>query len=435
MKILEDIKVAEFAQNVAIPHCGRLLAAMGADVVKIEPPQGDAMRHLGRLLDDEGRTYAVTNPGKRSMTLDLQSDGAKPVIEALFRWADVVLVAFKGSDLDRYGLSWEHAKSIDPSLIHLTHTPFGPEGPDALVGGYDVLAQATSGIGFFMNRTENGVPTSTRPAINDMGTGVYSALGVVAALRHRDKTGEGQRVDTSLLGTAVSFGMPVLGFFPDLRGDQDDALEAELRSLQAEGASFEDIRNHYENSGAGGQVLFKIYFRHYQTSDGMIAVAALSGALRQRFHDATGIDEPSEALRPGTPELSRLVAESETVLASASSEHWLTHLRSFGVPCARYNLPYDVPRDPQVRANGYMVELDHPTIGRYVTTGMPVQFETTPAPIDKPSPQLAAHTEEILSELGFDQTARDRLAAENVVTRRDDTQRHDDLTGGRIGYE
>ena len=116
--VLDGIRVVEFAQNAAIPHCGRLLAGLGADVVKVEPPDGDAMRRLAALADMESRAYALINPGKRSIAIDLGSEDARPVIDALFAWADVALVAFKLPDLARYGIDWEHARTVNPRLVH-----------------------------------------------------------------------------------------------------------------------------------------------------------------------------------------------------------------------------------------------------------------------------------------------------------------------------
>ena len=233
--MLEGIKVVEFAQNLAIPACGRILAAMGADVVKVEPPGGDAMRATAGLGPRESRAFAQINPGKRGMAIDLRSSKASPVVDALFRWADVALVAFKGSDLVRYGLDWDHARLVNPRLIHLTHTPFGPRGDDAEVGGYDALVQAVSGMGFLMNRTENGTPVATRPAVNDAGTGIASVAGVIAALRHRDHTGEGQRVDTSLLGTAMSLSLGTHGFFEMTDVERTAELEVQMAAAREAG--------------------------------------------------------------------------------------------------------------------------------------------------------------------------------------------------------
>ncbi|MEM9562025.1 MAG: CoA transferase, partial [Actinomycetota bacterium] len=240
--ILDGIRVLELAQNAAIPHCGRLLAGLGADVVKVEPPEGDAMRGLAQLGPGEAKAYAVINPGKRSIAVDLGAPDAREILDALFRWADVAIVAFKGPDLARFGIDWEHARTINPRLVHLTHTPFGPEGPDADQGGYDALVQGRSGVGFVMNRSADGVPQPTRPAVNDFGTGMLSAFAVLAGLRHRDQTGEGQRVDTSLLGTAMSLGTAVLGRFDASDPEVLSEFADDLAAMRAAGVDFDTQR-------------------------------------------------------------------------------------------------------------------------------------------------------------------------------------------------
>jgi len=136
---LAGVRVVEFAQNAAIPHCGRLLAGMGADVVKVEPPGGDAMRGLAGLGPMEARGFALINPNKRAMALDLQQPAAAAVVEGLFAWADIALVALKQQDQERYGLEWERARAVNPRLVYLSSNALGPHGPESHVGGYDVL--------------------------------------------------------------------------------------------------------------------------------------------------------------------------------------------------------------------------------------------------------------------------------------------------------
>ncbi|MCP3909351.1 MAG: CoA transferase [Actinomycetia bacterium] len=399
--ILAGVKVVELAQNAAVPHCGRLLAGLGADVVKVEPPQGDAMRHVSGLAPNESRAFAVINPGKRGITVDLGSPSAGPVVDALFAWADVALVAFKLPDLARYGIDWEHARTINPRLVHLTHSPMGPKGPDADLGGYDPLVQGRSGLGFMMNRAGATAPQPTRPAINDFSTGFTSAFAVMAGLRHRDLTGEGQRVDSSLLGTAISLGTPVLGSFPVDREALDE-LDADLAALQAAGVDFESRREVYDSrmQPAGGA--FLLYFRHYQTADGLISVGGMSQHLWTRFHEATGLPRPTTS-DPTEASFVELVGAANELFATRPTAEWLELLRAAGYPASPYHLPHEAVRDPQVMANDFVVDLEHPTIGPYRTTGMPVQFEKAPASISGPSPGLGEHTLEVMAEIGFDQ--------------------------------
>ncbi|MFT7597502.1 MAG: CoA:oxalate CoA-transferase [Acidimicrobiales bacterium] len=419
IRLLEGIKVVEFAQNLAIPMCGRILAGMGADVVKVEPPTGDAMRSGGDFGPMEAKAFALINPDKRSLALDLTSPEAAPVIEGLFRWADVVLVAFKQRDLARYGIDWDHARAINPRLVHLTHTPFGPEGPDANEGGYDVLVQALSGMGFTMNRSEGGVPLATRPAVNDSGTGLAGALGVVAALRHRDQTGVGQRVDVSLLATALNLSLPTVSqFTKDQPVGSYSASQAALIAERDAGRGFDELRHDFETNLMAGQRNFRLYFRHYGTSDGLLTVAGLSRGLRAKFHEATGITRPAGSLKLADQEFQDIIEEAETLFASDTTDHWMEVLRCVGYPCGRYNLPFEALNDPQVRANWFVDDFEHPVAGAYTTPGMPLQFSETPVGFSEPSPLFAADTTDVLDEIGMSAAQIKTLIAGKTVIAR-----------------
>ncbi len=413
--VLAGIKVVEFAQNAAVPYCGRLLAGMGADVVKVEPTFGDAMRQLAQLAPKEAKAYAAINPGKRGITLDLSHDTARPVVEALVDWADVVLVAFKQSDLERFGLDYESVHSVNQRAIHLVHTPFGPEGPDADVGGYDVLVQARSGAGFIMNRSENGVPIATRPAVNDFGTGIMSALGVVAALRHRDLTGEGQRVDASLLATAMALATPLVNYFESTDREVLEEIDSEMQLLREAGVDFDAQRAVYEQRVIPGAGAFRYYFRHYATSDGMISVAALSPFLYTKFHEATGLTRP-DPRDPHGEQFDAAIAEAEALFRTRTTAEWMDTLRAAGFPCSPYNFPYEAINDEQIRANDFVVDIDHPAFGRYSTSGEPLRFSAAPNPGVGPSPMLGQHTREVFAEIGIDAETIDALVDDGVAT-------------------
>lgn len=411
--VLHGVRVVELAQNAAIPHCGRLLAGLGADVVKVEPPEGDAMRHLATIGAMESKAFAIINPGKRGVVIDLRLPEARSVIDALFAWADIALIALKPDDLTRYGIDGDHARAVNPRLIHLTHSALGPEGPDADHPGYDVLVQGRSGLGWVMNRSTGSAPQPTRPAINDFSTGFVAALTVLAALRHRDQTGEGQRVDTSLLGTAMNLATPIVNRFP---GDAEGLaeLDEELAALRMAGVGFDEQREHYERrvEPAGGA--FQLYFRHYQTADGLISVAAMAPGLFAKFHRITGLPEP-EVRNVNDPGFQRLVQQAEELFATRTTAAWLEILGAGGYPCGPYHLPHEAIDDAQVMANDYMVELDHPAFGTYTTAGMPMRFERSPAAVPGPSPRFGEHTGAVLREVGFDPAAIDTMIAAGVV--------------------
>ena len=416
--ILDGIRVLELSQNAAIPTCGRLLAGLGADVVKVEPPGGDAMRMLAGLGPHESKAYASINPGKRSIVIDLTKDDSSEVVDALFAWADVALVAFKMDDLARYKIDWDHARTVNPRLVHLTHSPFGPEGPEAAQGGYDVLVQGRSGIGFVMNRSDEGFPQPTRPAVVDFSTGLTSAFAVMAGLRHRDQTGEGQRVDTSLLGTAMMLGIPTLSNFPSVDTEPFAELDEDLTAMRNAGVDFDTQRETYEDRVMVGHGAFRLYFRHYVTADGLISIAGMSAGLYERFHEITGIPAPGTNDHTAEP-FQAAVAQAEELFTTKTTAEWIETLLAAGYPCGPYNMPYEAMEDPQVKANDYVVELDHAVFGPYTTVGMPVQFEKSDSALPGPSPAFAVHTDEVMAEAGLTPERIAKLAADEVILNRE----------------
>ena len=346
--------------------------------------------------------------------MSLKAARAQTVLEGLIRWADVILVGLKQSDVARYGLEWERVHAINPMVVELIFTAFGPVGPDADEGGYDVLVQGVSGIGFVINRSEHGVPLPTRPAVIDFSSGIASAAAVLAALRYRDTTGEGQRVDASLLGTAINLGTPIVCKF-DVDAEQHDEIMEELRLVREAGMDFDTQRQLYESRVVSGGGAFRLYFRHYLTADGIISIAGLSPTLFAKFHRVTGIDPVPPGTDPSDPAFVAAVDAAESLFAQHSTEHWMKTLRAVGYPCAHYNTPREALDDPQVRANAYAVDLVHPVFGGYTVAGMPFSVGNSHTALRGPSPRFAEHTKAVLEEAGFDAAAIDSLAAEGVV--------------------
>ena len=412
--VLAGVRVVEFAQNAAVPQCGRLLAGMGADVVKVEPPEGDAMRHLAAVTPTESRAFASINPGKRAIVVDLTSPGAAPVVAALAGWADVVLVGLKATDVARYGLDWDRLSEINPRLVELVFTAYGALGPDREKGGYDPLVQAVSGVGWHMNRTEGGVPRPSRPAIIDFASGAMATAAVLGALRHRDLHGEGQCVDASLLGTAMSLGTPLLTSF-ETDAERMRELEQDLDALRTAGVGFEVVRAHHESQIRAGGGLFDVYVRAYETADGVVSVAGYSPALIARFHQITGIEQPpAEAVSSGVG-LEATIQAAEELFRSRTTSTWIAELGAVGYPCARYHDPQQAIRTEQVEANGYVVDLDHEVVGRYRTVGMPFGYSSSETAVTVPSPRLGQHTASVLAEIGFDEGEIAELLSASVV--------------------
>ncbi len=405
--VLEGVRVLEIAQALAIPAAGLLLADMGADVIKVEPPAGDAIRHtMEPIVPGESKGYSLMNRGKRSLCLDVTRPESRPVIERLVGWADIVLTSFKPADLPRYGLTYEDFAAINPRVIYLEHVPLGKLGPLGGDPGYDVIVQGLSGVTAITARTKGDAPINIRPAFNDMGTGFLSALGVVAALRYRDQTGKGQRVETSLLSTALALGNQLISWFAATDPPVEEAFQAEIAVARSADADFEEQRaiweKHYMRGGYGN-----IYFRHYRTKDGFVSVGCLSPGLNARFRAVTGLVDPrtEPGFELGTTEaydrLSILLQEAEGLFRSKSTAEWVAALRAGGVPCGPLNFPPDVFHDPQIAANGYLAEIEHPLFGAFKTYAPPIRMDLTPTRIRSGPPLLGEHTEGVLLELGF----------------------------------
>lgn len=425
---LADVRVVEFAQALAIPYCGKLLGDMGADVVKVEPPRGDTYRLQNRSpVKHEGKDFAIANRGKRSICLDFSKPDAATVIEALVRQADVVLVSMKGSDLPRYGLDYDTIRSYNERIVFLQNSPYGSQGELAEMGGYDVVAMGLSGMSSLLaDADDNGdAPVMVRPALADMVTGMLSCLAVVTAVRHRDRTGEGQRVETSLFHTSLGLLSNMFYRYDAYDREPMAAFAETLAGIRSSGAGFEEqkraMREEFAVDPPGN-----IYFRHYRTSDGFISVGCLTPVLNQKLRDVLGVEDPRrvEGFVAGSPEarvaLDAFMAEAERIVAEHSTDHWLSTLRAVGVPCAIVNFPHEVFDDPQARANGYIEDLEHPVHGPYQAVSSPLKMDATPLRHHGPSPAMGEHTDAVLRELGFDETTVRSLREADVVGRYDE---------------
>ena len=418
---LAGVRVLEIAQALAIPFAGELLADMGADVVKIEPPSGDGIRHtMEPILPGESKGYTLMNRGKRSICLDVTREESRPVLERLATWADIVLVSMKPADLPRYRIAYEDFRAWNERIIYLEHVPLGHHGPFGGDPGYDVVVQAMSGLSVTTARERDGVPINIRPAFNDMGTGAFSALGVVAALRHRDLTGKGQRVETSLLGTAMALGNQLISWFGATDAARDEPFRDQMAALRSSGAGFGEQRQLWEDTYVRG-AFANIYFRVYRTADGFVAVGCLSPQLNARFRKVTGIHDPRT--EPGfdlgadesRKRLAALVTELEVLFASKPNAHWLETLKAGGVPCGPLNFPPEAMFDPQLTENGFVVEVEHPLFGPYRTFGPPIRMDETPTAIRSSAPLLDEHTDSVLAELGFESGEIAELRAGGVA--------------------
>ncbi|THC45027.1 CaiB/BaiF CoA-transferase family protein [Massilia sp. Mn16-1_5] len=388
-KALGHIRVLDLSRVLAGPWCAQNLADLGADVIKIERPGcGDDTRAWGPpyARDADGNNtgeaayYLSANRGKRSVTVDIASPEGQALIRDLARHADVVLENYKVGQLKRYGLDYESLKALKPDLVYCSITGFGQDGPYAHRAGYDFLIQGMGGLMSVTGERDElpgGGPQKAGVALTDLMTGMYATIAVLAALTHRDRTGEGQYIDMALLDTQV--------------------------------AMLANVGSNYLNSGKapkrwGNAHANIVPYQTFACSDGHIIVAAGNDGQYQKFVEAGGRPElaldPRFATNPSRVQhrdvLVPLLAE---MVATRTRDEWIAALEAVGVPCGPINDVGEVFANEQVQARGMAVELPHPSAGQVTLVRSPMKMSATPATSDKAPPLLGQHTEEVLRDV------------------------------------
>ena len=407
---LEGVRILEFTQIIAGPLGCMLLADMGADVIKVEPIEGEPWRLTQQFMPLEAKTFQSLNRGKQSLSLNLQRPEAQEAIHRLIPSVDVVVSNYRPDVPARLNIDYETLSKIRPDLIYLDSTAFGRKGPWANKGGYDIVVQGASGLTAAGGRfDDNGNPILPGPvATADYATGYSIAWGVCAALFYRERTGKGQLVETSLLANALQFQGGSVMSLPPADTMQRQPLLDYLDEAHARGATYTEMVEHRRAVIAGRQV-GNIYYRNYLTKDGAIAVGNLSASLRQKMRDALGIDydprdhDPAYDLRdPKNVEFgAALTARVEAMIREQPSSHWVELLERFGVPIAEIFFPEEMDRQQQVLENGYIIELDHDLSGPQTMVAPPHKMSVSPPTVRGASPPLGRDTESILGGAGY----------------------------------
>ena len=418
---LAGLIVCDLSTVLAGPYCTMLLADLGADVVKVEPPGGDGTRAWGPPYagaPEAGVTYAADDPraavgyrgesayylavnrNKRDLRLDLGKPDAREVLRRLIVRSDVVVENYRHGGLARHGFPDEELERLNPGLVRLSITGYGPDGPLAERPGYDFIIQAMAGLMSVTGARDDagGEPTKVGVAVSDLTTGMLGAVAVLAALLGRDRPGSpafgrGQRIDVSLLESTLAW-----------------------------------LANQASNYLVGGRVPGRLGNEHpnitpyetFHTSDGVIAVAVGTERQWARFctaigHAALAIDERfiDNAVRIAHRRELREVLVA--AFATDTNAGWLARLEAAEVPCGPINDLAAVFADPQVLARRMVETVEHPTIGPLRLTGVPFKLAATPAAVRTAPPLIGQHTDELLAWLGYEEEDVARLRDEGVV--------------------
>ncbi|GBD23169.1 Acetyl-CoA:oxalate CoA-transferase [bacterium HR29] len=418
---LEGVVVLDLTEYVAGPYGTMMLADLGADVIKVEPIEGDHWRRQQPVVGRESRYFIGVNRGKRSIALDLEKPAGRAVFDRMVPKADVVVVNHRPSTLERLRLRYEDVARLRPDIIYCSITAFGERGPYSGRPGFDLLVQALTGMMDFERKVERGVPvgiTSFAPA--DLSTGMYAAFAIASALYRRALTGEGQRIELSLfaVGLAIQY-RPMLQLERYDREPRERMLAA-VHAAREHGRTYEEMLTF--RTGLGLQRATAPYYRVYQTADSLIAVACLNNRQRRKLCEVLGIDDP--AVQGEVFELAAaLPAEEheakmrrfEAAFRERTTAEWLQRLEAADVPAVPVLLTEEVFDHPQAAENDLFYTLEHPAVGPIRQPKPPVRMEPASVGAPRPAPMFSADAAAILAWAGLSEGEIAELVRGGVV--------------------
>ena len=374
---LKGIRVLDLTRILAGPYATMILRDLGAEVIKIEQPGGgDEARDFGPFKNDFSLYFMSVNRGKKSVTLNLKSQRGKELFLELVKGSDILVENFRPGTMEKLGLDYESLKRHHPSLLYAACSGFGQTGPYAMRGAYDMIIQGMGGI-ISITGEPDRPPVRVGTSIGDITSALFTAIGILSALRHRDQTGEGQLIDVGMLDCQV--------------------------------AILENAMVRYFSSGDIPRPLGRRHpaitpFEVFESADGYVVIAIGNNELWRKFCEH--VDRPeliederfhTNALRTENHEsLFPILAE---IMGRRPTDAWVEALEAIGVPCGPVNTVDKVASDPQVLAREMIAEVEHDITGTVQIPGIPIKLSETPGQIDAPAPNLGEHTSEVLTSL------------------------------------
>jgi formyl-CoA transferase len=419
---LAGIRVLEFSQIVAGPFAGVALSDMGADVIKVEPLEGENRRNSGAVVPNEGKYFQSLNRGKRSLPIDLSKPEGQHLVQRIIPNFDVVLLNYRAGVAERLHIDYATLSALNPGLIYANITGFGDRGPYAERAGSDIVAQAYSGVMAAEAKVdEHGAPaTLTSSTYLDRTTGMAAVMGICAALFHRAQTGQGQEIHASLLQTALELLSDRVMREPVHDAIGRDPLMAEIRAKRDSGAPYDEVAAIRRSQGPRF-ASHRLYYGGYHTKKGALVLGAVTHRTRDTIRGILDFHDPTDSpeFNAADPENRRLIEEwrqeIQDRLMTREAEDWVALFLAAGVPASVVNQPEDMADDPQVIAAGMTTQLEHPITGPQTVVSPMIRMSVTPTAAQRPSPPLGAHTREVLLECGLSANEVEELVARHVV--------------------
>ncbi len=393
-KALAGIRVVEVGNFMAAPFCTLQLADLGADVIKVENPNGgDQTRTMAPFIEGESSGFVRLNRNKRSLALDLKAPQGKQVFRALARKADVLVENLRPGTMGDLELDWPRLSKDNPRLIYVAASGWGQDGPYAKRSGLDIIAQGMSGLMSITGEEGGRAPVKVGVPLTDLTCALYGALAALAALRVRDQTGQGQFIDVSLFESGVS-----LAVWEAARYFATGEVPRPLGSAHQSSAPYQAVR----------------------ASDGFFTVGATSRPNWEACCEVFGLqrlkDDPrfvqANQRHQNRQELISLI---EAVSSKKPISHWVSALTEVGVPCGPIQTYDQVFNDPHLRARGFFPEAPHSKLGAVRQIGSPMRLSATPPQVTRAGPLLGEHSTEVLRELGYSEEAIQQLHSDGVV--------------------
>jgi crotonobetainyl-CoA:carnitine CoA-transferase CaiB-like acyl-CoA transferase len=393
-KALSGIKVLDLSRVVAGPTCTSMLGDLGADIIKVEGPEmpDETRGWFPPDVDGISLYFMAVNRNKRAITVNLKTEKGIEIIKKLLKEVDVVVENFKTGTMEKLGLGYENLKALNPKLIYCSITGFGHTGPYKNLPGYDFIAQGMSGF-MSVNGAPDGEPTKAGNAYADLTTGLHATISILAALQARNHTGRGQHCDVSLL----------------------DSMVASLLNLGTGFLNTGKLPIRY-----GNQHPTLVPYQNFKTRDFEIIIAVGNDNQFERFCTLLEKDELSRDERFTTASgrninREELLPQIQEALLTKTADEWLTIFQENNIPCGPINTLDKVFEDQQVLARQMVQEIEHPEVGMVKLLGSPIRLSDTPVTIERYPPLHGEHTEEVLSELGYDRQEIESFMQEKVV--------------------